>query len=96
MNYSVAVLVQFGLLGLDLNRGSQVMLELRFEGLDRLERPDAAKPREEFELQRLAVKIAGEADEVGFDLQRVLAERGIGADVDRGGPVARGSEGRAA
>src|SRR5436190_6406936 len=81
-----------GLGGFDLLGGGDVVGELGFEGGDGIEGVNAAEAGQEFELERLAIERACEADEVGFDFEGLFAERGIGADVDRGGPVARRSE----
>ena len=67
-----------GLLDVGANLGEQ-FVQAR-------ERLGAAQPRQEIELDLLAVKIAVEADQMRFHRSSMLAEGGVGPDVARGRP----------
>ena len=70
--------------------GGDILGELRFQLFDSGELHNVAQAGEEVNLQWLAIERIVKADQVDLDLERLLAERRIGADVDRRRPDGAG------
>src|SRR5688572_22166225 len=70
--------------GLELSGGRDVARDLLLERVDGAEAELVAHPIKELDRDRAPVKIAGEADEVGFDLAAGAVEGRVRADANGG------------